>query len=307
MLGRRGLRHRRGTAADAEQVEQAVDEGQRVGRAAGDVELGGELAEEAALDGVGVLVGRAADGAGAGGDDELGGGHAVPGEAEGLGHVGGDWSREDEAVGVARGGDPVDAPAAHVKVDVGAGVELELAAVAAAGGDLAQLERAAEQLLEGGGGDEGGEGAVAVAADEGLARGAGHLEVVAEGELVVGADVGALATEHAEAEVEAEGVQGNGAGRAEVAAGGAALAAGGLGDVWEAAEALRAGGAHVGDELPALGAADADGVQHGSSQRSVPAYDRSKLLLQIGKSEISLLRTARARPNQFCSDGSWTL
>ena len=38
-----------------------------------------------------------------------------------------------------------------------------------------------------------------------------------------------------------------------------------------------------------------------------PAYDRLKLLLQSGKSEICPLRSAIASPNQLWKEGSFTL
>ncbi len=80
------------------------------------------------------------DGAGADDDDELGSGDGGPGLLEGEGHILGDRAGDQEAIRVARGVDELDAEPGEVEDDGVEHVALDLAAVAAAGADLAELE-----------------------------------------------------------------------------------------------------------------------------------------------------------------------
>ena len=82
---------------------------------------------------------------GADGDDELGGGDRRVGLQQGRAHVLADRAGDDEAVGVPRRGDELDAEPAQVEDDGAQHVQVGLAGVAAAGADLAELERPAEE------------------------------------------------------------------------------------------------------------------------------------------------------------------
>ena len=56
-----------------------------------------------------------------------------------------DRAGDEDAVGMSRRGDELDAEPAGIEDDIAERVGLDLAAVAAAGADLAQAQRAAEQ------------------------------------------------------------------------------------------------------------------------------------------------------------------
>src|SRR5688572_33194675 len=64
--------------------------------------------------------------------------------AEGLRHVAGDGTGHEQAVGVPRRGHEVQAEPLEVVVRAGESADLELAAVARPGVDLADVQRAAE-------------------------------------------------------------------------------------------------------------------------------------------------------------------
>jgi len=114
-----------------------------VGRAAGDVQIHRD-------DGVGAVVllgvadvGTAGDGAGADRDDDAGLGDGLVGLLQGDAHVLGDRAGDEQAVGVTRRGDHLDAEAGEVEDHRPQHVDVRLAAVAPTGAHLAQLERAA--------------------------------------------------------------------------------------------------------------------------------------------------------------------
>src|SRR5262249_34477505 len=122
---------------------------------------------------------------------------------------------------------------------------------------------------------------------------------------------GAVGAEQAAAEIEPEAavVLAQRIGRAGVDAGAAAVPA----QLWEelrrAAKPIGQRGRLVGEShrpVPLLEASEKD-VQHRRSYRSCPQYDRLKLLLHSGKSEICCPRRAIASPAQLWNDGSTTL
>ena len=121
----------------------------------------------------------AADRAGAAGDDHPGLGHGLVGGQQGGAHVAGDRPGDVDAVGVARRGDEVDAEAGQVEKGRVEHVGVRLAGVAAAGRDLAELQRAAEQPLEMSLGVRRQFGQAAVG-DQVLAPGRAQLEAIGE-------------------------------------------------------------------------------------------------------------------------------
>ena len=72
-------------------------------------------------------------------------GRRLPGASQRLGHVAGDRTRDEQAVGVAGRGDEVQAEALEVVVRAGEPGDLQLAGVAGAGVDLTDGQRAAEE------------------------------------------------------------------------------------------------------------------------------------------------------------------
>ena len=83
--------------------------------------------------------------AGAGGDDELWFTDGVIGHQQGLFHIRGDRAGNENAVGVPRRGDELDPEPAGIEHDVAERVCFDFAPVAAAGADLTQPQRSAEQ------------------------------------------------------------------------------------------------------------------------------------------------------------------
>ena len=61
------------------------------------------------------------------------------------------------------------------------------------------------------------------------------------------------------------------------------------------------------DRAMPLTKAFSEDAEHLVTHRSCPQYDRLKLLLQTGNSEIGWLRSAIAKPTQLWNDGSMTL
>ena len=124
----------------AQQAQQTVQRGVGMGRAAGDVEIDGkEIADSVVR--LGAAAKRAAaDGAGAGGDHQLRGWNGGIGVEKGRFHVLGHRPGDQDAVGMARRGDELDAEAAEIEDQGGKDIDVGLAGAASAGGDLAQLE-----------------------------------------------------------------------------------------------------------------------------------------------------------------------
>jgi len=129
-------------------AQEAVQDRQGVGRAAGDVEINGNRAVRAV-----VLFGMAGertagDGARADGDHEPGGRRGFVGLLQGQPHVLGDGTGDEQAVGVPRRGRHLDAEAAQVEDHRAERVDVGLAGVAAACADLPQLQRADAALQD---------------------------------------------------------------------------------------------------------------------------------------------------------------
>src|SRR5262249_54736153 len=134
----------RPSAWTSERVEKAGDERRRRGRAAGDQDVDGHDFMHAADDGVRAAKDATVTRAVSGSDDEFRIGRGVPRAPQGLGHVTCHRTGDQGAVGVARGGHEVHAESLEIIVGTREATDLELAAVARAGVDLTNGERAAE-------------------------------------------------------------------------------------------------------------------------------------------------------------------
>ena len=73
------------------------------------------------------------DGTRADGDYELGGGRCLVGCFEGQFHIGCDRPRDNQSVGVSRGGDDLDSESSEVEHDRGQNVDIRFTTVAASG------------------------------------------------------------------------------------------------------------------------------------------------------------------------------
>ena len=91
-----------------------------------------------------IAEGTAADGAGAHGDDQLGRRRCFVGFKQGNAHVLSYRPCDHKRIGVARRSDDLNAKAPHVKNGGAQHIDVHLAAVAAAGAHLPQLEGTAE-------------------------------------------------------------------------------------------------------------------------------------------------------------------
>src|SRR5579872_3756057 len=133
------------TSEPTEQAQQTVEDGNWVRRASRHVEI--DLKNP--LYAVAHLAMSAEDAtrdrAGAGGDDEFWFGHRLVGAQGCLAHVLGDRPRDQHSVCMAGRGDKVDAEAARIEHHIAKRIYLGLTAIAAAGADLAQAQRAAQQ------------------------------------------------------------------------------------------------------------------------------------------------------------------
>src|ERR1035441_447547 len=101
---------------------------------------------DAAAGGVAGAKNSAACAAVSDGDYQFGVGDGVVGAAQGFFHVGRDWARYQQQVGVARAGDEFDACAFEVVVRIVKRMNLKLAAIARARIDVADREGAAENF-----------------------------------------------------------------------------------------------------------------------------------------------------------------
>ncbi len=115
-------------------------------RAAGDVKVNRQNGINAIVNFRQIAERAAAESAGANGDDDFRLWDCRVSLAQRVSHVMAHRAGDDQAVGVARRSDDVDTEAQHVKNDIIQRLQLEVAAVAASGGDRAQLQRAAEEL-----------------------------------------------------------------------------------------------------------------------------------------------------------------
>ena len=128
-----------------QQAQEAVQERERMRRAPGDEEVDVEHGRGAAAHLVRAGEGTAGDRAGAGGDDDLRIRHRLLGLLQGSAHVLRHRAGDQQAVGVPRGGDKLDAESAHVPSDRGEDVRVRLAGVAAACAHLAKLQGPSQQ------------------------------------------------------------------------------------------------------------------------------------------------------------------
>ena len=178
-------------------------------RAAGDEEIDGEE-RGGAVENFRMTDERAAcNGAGADGDDDFRGGHGVVSFFESELHIAADGSGDEQAVGVARGGDELDTEPAEIPCDGSEHIRIGLAGVAAAGADLAQAKGAAEEFSEFP--VEGvGEADLFVggAEEEIFAAASGHPVVVGMGDRVRLTDFHTGGAKDAASEVERDGLTG---------------------------------------------------------------------------------------------------
>ncbi len=210
------------------------------------------------------------------------------------------------AVGVAGRGDELDAEPAQVEDDGAEHVQVGLAGVAAAGAHLAQLERAAEEPARSSRRGPPRASASRPSYDEVVAGPRGEAVVLAVADRALGAGLDAVGAEQAAAQVEPEAplVERDGVGRAGLGAGAAAVRALGRVDDRQAAEAVRQERrlGRVRDRPVALPAGAREmrleAWTFPRRYRSWPQYDRLKLLLHSGKSEIcwSAQRQRQADP-----------
>ena len=127
--------------------EQSVDDGERVGRIAGQVKVGVVHVEEVTVEGRRVGEYAAADGIGAGQDYDFRIGRGFVADVERASHVFRDGAGDDHAIGMTRRGYEFETETAHVEVNIARGPQFPFAAVVARGRYLTQLERLAEQFL----------------------------------------------------------------------------------------------------------------------------------------------------------------
>ena len=181
--------------------------------------------------------------------------------------------------------------------------------------DLAELERAAEEpahlLLQGLRQLQ----LLPAPEDQVLPGPRGQAVVLGVADRPFRTGLDAVGAEEAAAQVEPEAlvVARDGVGRAGLGAGAAAVRALRLVEHGQAAEAVGQRGRlarRIGDRPVALPEALPNDGEHGRSlgdYRSWPQYERLKLLLHSGKSEICWSRSAIARPVQLWNDGSTIL
>ena len=124
-----------------EEPQQPIKDRQRMGRTSRNVEVDGDQRPAAVVDFGVIDEWPAADGAGPHRNDELGGGDRRIGRQQGEAHVLADRAGDDDAVGVPRRSDELDAETAQVEDDRTEHVQVGLAGVAAGGADLPELER----------------------------------------------------------------------------------------------------------------------------------------------------------------------
>ena len=113
-------------------------------RAAGNIEIYREEAVHTVADLGSVNIGSAIDGAGSTGDNDLRGRNRFVGGQQRFGHIFSNRSGYPESVSVTWRGYELDAKAAQIPTDRRKNVSVSFTGVAAAGADLPELERAAE-------------------------------------------------------------------------------------------------------------------------------------------------------------------
>src|SRR5579885_358037 len=185
----------------AQQAQQPVEKGDGMRRASGDIQIHGEeVADPIARFGM-PAENAARNRASAGRDDELGFGNRLVGPQGCLPHIRGDRPGNENPVGVAGRGDEVDAKTARVEHHIAESIDFRLAAVAAAGADLAQPQRPPEQPPQLA--TEGIDLRLVAAGQEKLvAVGCGKPPVAGKRNGIAGTRRGALAAKYAASEVQ---------------------------------------------------------------------------------------------------------
>ena len=134
-------------AETSEKAEQPVQHGKRVGRAARNIKIDGNVLGHASLRSICAGEGTAADGACSDGDDDFGSRNRGVGFTQRVLHISRHRAGDDDAIGVARRGDELNSESPQIEDDIAERDELGLAAVAASGRHLPQFERAPEELF----------------------------------------------------------------------------------------------------------------------------------------------------------------
>lgn len=131
----------------ATEGEQAVDDGERVSRIAGQVKVGVVLVEEVTVEGWRVGKDTAADGIGAGQDYDFGIGRGFVADVERAGHIFRNRTGDNHTIGMTRRGYEFETETTHIEVDIARGTQFPFATVVAGGRHLTQFERFAEKFL----------------------------------------------------------------------------------------------------------------------------------------------------------------
>jgi len=131
-----------------ERDQDAEDDRLRPRRAAGNIDVDRQNLVDAAGARVTFPDDATGGGAGAHGDHDARVGNSLDGAAHGGLQVARDRAGDHDAVGVARGGDEVDAEATHVVHRVQKGGEFPVAGVAGSCVEMAQVQRAAEHPVD---------------------------------------------------------------------------------------------------------------------------------------------------------------
>ena len=134
-----GLRFEVDVLNAAEEAEEAIEQREGMGRAAGDIKIDGNCRICAVVNFRASGEGAAADGAGADGNHQFGRGDGLIGFLERELHVFGHGARDQEAVRVARRSHELDPEAAQIIRDNAEDVGLHRAAAAVSGGHLPEL------------------------------------------------------------------------------------------------------------------------------------------------------------------------
>jgi hypothetical protein len=119
-----------------------------VRRISRDVEVDMEAVEDRAVDILTIGKETAADSVSPGEDEQTWSCDSLVGQLERACHIAGDRASQDNTVRMAWACNEVDAEATDVEVDVTRRVEFQFGAAVAAGGDLTELERAAEETAD---------------------------------------------------------------------------------------------------------------------------------------------------------------
>jgi hypothetical protein len=118
-----------------------------MGRASGDIQINGDDRVQSVRNFRAFGKDASGDRAAAHGNDNLGVGHGLIGLAQCLFHIPSDRAGDHNPVGMPRRGDKLDTEPAEIKYRGAQHIDIGFAGSAAAGGDLPQFQRTAENFL----------------------------------------------------------------------------------------------------------------------------------------------------------------